>query len=78
MSSGEPMDVTISMRVHGAEMKLGKLVSGPTGQLEIDTREVPTVQPSTTELGSKSLSRQPESTLRQLLILTSSVGYYGK
>jgi hypothetical protein len=48
MSSGEPTEVIISMRVHGAEMKLGKLASGPTGQLEIDTQEEPTVQPSTT------------------------------
>jgi hypothetical protein len=38
MSSGEPMDVTISMRVHGVEMKLGKLASGPTGQLVIETQ----------------------------------------
>jgi hypothetical protein len=43
MSSGEPMDVTISMRVHGVEMKLGKLASGPTGQLVIETREEATV-----------------------------------
>jgi hypothetical protein len=43
MSSGEPMDVTISMRVHGVEMKLGKLASGPTGQLVIETREGATV-----------------------------------
>jgi hypothetical protein len=60
MSSGEPMDVTISMRVHGAEMKLGKLASGPTGQLEIDTREVLTVQPSTTEEAIAVLVRQFE------------------
>jgi hypothetical protein len=43
MSSGEPMGVTISMRVHGVEMKLGKLALGPTGQLVIETREEATV-----------------------------------
>src|SRR3954447_24802330 len=78
MSSGEPTDVTISMRVHGAEMKLGRLASGPTGQLVIDTQEVPTAQPSTTAPGSKSLSRPPESTSEQPLILTSSGESSGK
>ena len=71
MSSGEPTDVTISMRVHGAETKLGKLVLGPTGQLVIAPLEEPTDQPNTIAVESKSLSEQQESTLRLLNTLTS-------
>ena len=78
MSSGEPMDVTISMRVHGAETKLGKLVSGPTGQLVIAPLEEPTAQPNTIKLGLTSLSEQQESTLRLLRTSTSSRESSGK
>ena len=72
MSSGEPTDVTISMRVHGAVTKLGRLVLGPTGQLVIAPLEVPTDQDSTIKLGSTSLSEEQELTLRLLRTSSSS------
>jgi hypothetical protein len=79
MSSGEPTDVTISMRVPGAEMKLGKLVSGPTGQLVIDTQEEATVQPSTTDARIEVImAGNTESISRPPLILTSSEASSGK
>jgi hypothetical protein len=78
MSSGDPTDVTISMRVHGVEMKLGRLASGPTGQLEIVQPEELTVPDNITKPELMSSSETQGSTLRRLLTLTSSVGYYGK
>ncbi len=71
MSSGEPTDVTISIRAPGAEMRLGRLVSGPTGQLVIDTQAVDTGQPNTTKPELTSSSEQQESILRLLRTLSS-------
>jgi hypothetical protein len=72
MSSGEPTDVTISMRVHGAETKLGKLALGPTGQLVIDRQEELGGLSSTIKPESMSSNQPRESISKQPLILTNS------